>query len=189
MTLGTAVLVTAVENEYVDKIMKTYFQYSVINVVLYNVVCIKRFQTVLLSVVLLCSVLLPQLAFAEFDKISVKEAHQLSSQGDVILIDIRSEQEWRKTGVAPQAKTISMHQKGGIPAFESELTALLQGNKDTPIALICAGGVRSARLQDYLQKKGFGHVADVKEGMLGGFISKGWIDYGLPTTDYSIDSK
>lgn len=124
-------------------------------------------------------------ALADFTKISVQEAYQLASQGKVMLIDIRAETEWQDSGVAPLAKTVSMHQEGGIAAFEKELTELLDGDKSKPIALICAGGVRSDRMQHYLKQKGFSSVADVKEGMLGGWVTKGWIDQGLPVVTYS----
>lgn len=117
-------------------------------------------------------------------KISVVTAYQLSVSKQVLLIDIRAEDEWNATGVAPQAIPLSMHQTGGIPAFEKSLTVLLNNRKDQPIALICAGGVRSARLQRYLKKQGFTHVVDVVEGMEGGLLTQGWIDKGLPIAKY-----
>ena len=77
-----------------------------------------------------------------------------------------------------------MHQAGGVPVFEQSLKALLDGDKHRPIALICAGGVRSARIQRYLKAQGFTHVVDVVEGMEGGILTDGWIDEGLPVVDY-----
>jgi rhodanese-related sulfurtransferase len=117
-------------------------------------------------------------------KISVTAANTLSNQGEMLLIDIRAESEWKQTGIAPQAITLSMHQPGGVPAFESALTLLLNGNKDQPIALICAGGVRSAKLQHYLTLRGFTQVLDVVEGMQGGILTDGWIDHQLPVKAY-----
>jgi rhodanese-related sulfurtransferase len=106
-------------------------------------------------------------SYSDDTKVSVLRANTLSIEGKILLIDIRSEQEWQQTGVAPQAVTLSMHQLGGIPAFEKSLTELLNNNKDQPIALICAGGVRSAKLQRYLHQRGFTQVLDVIEGMQG----------------------
>jgi len=103
-------------------------------------------------------------AYAGQDHISVTDAYQKAKDGEIVLIDIRSEKEWHDTGVAPQSALISMH-----------------GDKSKPIALICAGGVRSAYLQRYLKEKGYSQVLDVNQGMVGGIFTKGWIDYELPT--------
>ena len=121
---------------------------------------------------------------ADYAKISVQEAHRLSTNEEILLIDIRSEQEWKQTGVAPQAHTISMHQEGGLLEFEQQLLMLLEFDKDKPIALICAAGVRSSRMQHYLHSRGFSQVSDVTEGMLGNFFHQGWIDQGLPIMNY-----
>lgn len=123
-------------------------------------------------------------SYSDEKEISVITANTLSNKGEVLLIDIRAESEWEQTGVAPQAVTLSMHQSGGVPAFESALTQLLNGDKDKPIALICAGGVRSAKLQRYLQQRGFTQVLDVVEGMQGGLFTDGWIDHQLPIKSY-----
>lgn len=123
-------------------------------------------------------------AHASENDISAQEAHQLATAGNVILIDVRSVDEWEQTGLAVNSHPISMHQKGGIPKLEDDLLALLNGDKSQAIALICAGGVRSARVQDYLKSQGFKTIYNVKEGMVGGWFSSGWIEQGLPTVDY-----
>jgi hypothetical protein len=61
-------------------------------------------------------------SYSDEKEISVITANTLSNKGEVLLIDIRAESEWEQTGVAPQAVTLSMHQSGGVPAFESALT-------------------------------------------------------------------
>lgn len=119
----------------------------------------------------------------EYD-ISVKEAYKLASSGDVILIDIRSVEEWEQTGLAVNSHPISMHQKGGMPKLEEDILVLLKGDKSQSIALICAGGLRSARVQNYLKDKGFKSIYNVKEGIVGGWFSQGWIEQGLPTVNY-----
>lgn len=114
----------------------------------------------------------------------VQQAHKLSSNGEVLLVDIRSEAEWLDTGIAPQAITITLHQQGGISKMAQELLKEVDGDKNYPIALICAGGVRSSRVQKYLETQGFTHVYNVTEGMKGGWFSDGWIDQGLPIRQY-----
>lgn len=123
-------------------------------------------------------------AYADENDISVHKAHQLATNGEVMLIDVRSVDEWEQTGLAVNSYPISMHQKGGIPKLKDDLLTLLKGNKSQPIALICAGGVRSARVQNYLKSQGFKVIYNVKEGMIGGWFSQGWIEQGLPTVAY-----
>ena len=143
------------------------------------------FRPVLLLIILVLPVLLSSAnSYGDDKQISVVTANALSNKGEILLIDIRAESEWKQTGVAPQAITLSMHQAGGVPAFENALTQLLNGDKDKPIALICAGGVRSAKLQRYLQQRGFTQVVDVVEGMQGGLFTDGWIDHQLPVKAY-----
>lgn len=148
----------------------------------------KKYQPIIWSryCLLLISLIISCVSFAADNaKISVQDAHNLSSSNDVVLVDLRSEREWAQTGVAPNAKLVTIHRQGGLKSFKDELTALLDGNKDQKVALICAGGVRSSRVQQYLQQQGFTQVLDVNEGMLGGFLRDGWIDQGLPVKPYT----
>jgi len=123
-------------------------------------------------------------AFAQENDISAAQAHEWASKGEVILIDVRSKDEWEQTGLAINSHPISMHQKGGIPKLKEDLLALLKGDKSQAIALICAGGHRSGRVQDYLKSQGFEVIYNVKDGMVSGWFSQGWIDQGLPTIAY-----
>jgi len=133
---------------------------------------------------LLILLLAPLLAIANPKMITVQQAHEQSFNGERLLIDVRSENEWVESGVGLYAQTISMHQPGGLKTFKQQLLTLTNGKKDEPIALICAGGVRSSHVQRYLEKNGFSNVVDVNEGMLGGYFTKGWLDYGLPVKKY-----
>ena len=119
--------------------------------------------------------------------LSAKEANQLSNNGQLLLVDIRSVEEWQQTGVAPQALLLSIHEKGGIPQFSQRLLKAVSGNKNKSIALICAGGVRSARVRRYLMQQGFRNITDVAEGMVGGWFTQGWIEQGLPIKTYKND--
>ena len=117
---------------------------------------------------------------AESRKMSAADAHAAAGRGDVLLLDIRSRQEWQQTGVGETALTVSMHEKG----FLRRLQSLTAGDKSRPIALICAVGGRSRSLQHILARKGYTHVIDVAEGMIGGPNGRGWIKSGLPMTLY-----
>jgi rhodanese-related sulfurtransferase len=98
--------------------------------------------------------------------------------GQVTLVDIRRPDEWADTGIATGAVPLDMRDDD----FVARLTAAVDGNRDAPIALICARGVRSARLANQLSAAGFTQIINVPEGMLGSSAGPGWIARDLPLT-------
>lgn len=108
--------------------------------------------------------------------LSPEEAHAHAVAGDVLLIDIRRPDEWARTGIGDGAHPLDMRRAD----FAEALASLAGGDRDRPIALICAAGVRSARLARRLTAAGFAPVVDVPEGMTGGIYGPGWIARGLP---------
>ena len=113
-------------------------------------------------------------------QLSVQDAHTQAVAGDVLLLDIRTPKEWQSTGIGEGAKYLDMRRDDFIPA----LTQLVKGDKGAAIALICARGVRSARLSNRLTEAGFTNIIDVPEGMLGSAAGPGWVRTGLPVRDY-----
>jgi rhodanese-related sulfurtransferase len=101
--------------------------------------------------------------------------------GSLVLVDIRRPDEWALTGVAVGAVPLDMREEG----FVAALDRLIEGDRATPIALICARGGRSRKLAAQLTAAGFTGVLDVSEGMLGSAAGPGWIARGLPTLIYS----
>ncbi len=112
------------------------------------------------------------------------EANASAASGEILLIDIRHPSEWRQTGVAAAAKTITMHDPKGPNAFRDAVAQAVGGDLSQPIALICASGVRSTWAQRFLAAVGFRRVYNVKEGMLGTGSRPGWIRRGLPVKPY-----
>ena len=108
--------------------------------------------------------------------LSAEDAAKLSAEGKIHLIDVRTPEEWKETGVAASAERISMHKAG----FLEKLNALIAGKKSAPIALICARGNRSAWLAGELEKRGYTNIIDVGEGMLGSVAGPGWLKRRLP---------
>lgn len=108
--------------------------------------------------------------------LSAQEAHDKAQRGEVILIDVREPDEWAETGVAKGAKTIAMRD----PALGAKLSAALQGNTSTPVALICRTGIRSQAVADAMAKYGFTNVYSVGDGMFGSSHGPGWVKSGLP---------
>ncbi|MES0823806.1 rhodanese-like domain-containing protein [Ruegeria sp. SCP11] len=109
-------------------------------------------------------------------KLSVTDAHQRALSGDILLVDIRTPREWQATGIGKGAHPLDMRRED----FEQALAELIGGDRATPVALICARGVRSARLSNRLTEAGFTNVIDVPEGMLGSAAGPGWVRAGLP---------
>ncbi len=113
---------------------------------------------------------------AETQIMSAPDAFAAVSQGNMVLIDIRSPEEWAETGVAQGAVTLTMHNK----EFPKQISTLLNTQKDKTIGLICATGGRTNYVVSFLAKSGFPDVVDVSEGMMGNKRGAGWIARGLP---------
>ncbi|MBY4892990.1 rhodanese-like domain-containing protein [Rhodobacteraceae bacterium N5(2021)] len=109
-------------------------------------------------------------------QIDVTTAHTMASAGEILLIDIRRPDEWAATGSPVPSHRLDMRRED----FAQALLALTGGATDTPVALICARGVRSSRLTNQLVGAGFTNIMDVPEGMFGSGAGPGWIREGLP---------
>jgi rhodanese-related sulfurtransferase len=110
--------------------------------------------------------------------LTAPQALQAAAEGRLILVDIRRPDEWAATGSPAPAHRLDMRD----PAFTDRLFQLTAGDPTRPIALICAAGVRSARLAARLRDAGFTNVSDVAEGMRGSAAGPGWLARGLPLT-------
>ena len=108
--------------------------------------------------------------------LSAPDALAKSRAGEITLVDIRTPQEWRETGIAAGALTIDMTRK----TFVEEILRAVDGDKDAPIAIICRTGNRTTYTQKALQEIGFTNVYNVKEGMAGSGAGPGWVRRGLP---------
>lgn len=120
---------------------------------------------------------------ADYDgaALTAAQAHEQAKTGEIILVDIRRPDEWRLTGIGEGAHAIDMRRDD----FLTALTDIAGPDKAAPIALICARGVRSARLSQQLTDAGFTRIIDVPEGMLGSGAGPGWLAAGLPVESYS----
>ncbi len=109
-------------------------------------------------------------------RLAVAEAYQQSQSGDITLIDIRTPIEWKAVGVPVGSHQIDMRRND----FAEAVALAVGGNRSAPIALICARGVRSARMTLALSEAGFSNIIDVPEGMLGSRDGPGWVAGNLP---------
>ncbi len=120
--------------------------------------------------------LVPNLSFASATTLTAKDAYARMQAGELILIDVRTPQEWQDSGVADGAWPLDLREEG----FGIWIAAALERNPDHQIAIICRSGNRSGRLMQMFAQNGIEGVLDVSEGMLGGPHGKGWISSGLP---------
>ena len=124
-------------------------------------------------------ILSPNLGHAE--DMSAVDAYQRAKDGEITLIDVRSPTEWRQTGLPAHGEAITIHDPEGLPAFVRKIGALLGNDRSRPVALICAGGVRSGYARQLLTQAGYTDVYNVSEGMTGGRAGPGWLKRDLPT--------
>lgn len=109
-----------------------------------------------------------------------EEAFDLAASEQILLVDIRRPDEWTRTGIGQGAYPLDMRRSD----FVTALSALVDGNHARPVALICAGGVRSRYLTARLTDAGFSQIIDIPEGMMGSRAGPGWIRRGLPLVAY-----
>jgi rhodanese-related sulfurtransferase len=110
--------------------------------------------------------------------LTAAEAHRAAQAGEILLVDIRRPDEWRRTGIPEGALPLDMRR----PDFVVQLDQAVGGDRSRPVALICAAGVRTARVASALRRMGFSDLHDVSEGMTGSRAGPGWLRAGLPVT-------
>jgi len=111
--------------------------------------------------------------------ISPIDAATLSADGKLQIIDVRTPPEWAWTGV-PQGAAKANWWQPGDTGFLTDVLRAVNGDRSRPIALICARGVRSSKARRFLLARGFKHVRDIGEGMLGSRTGPGWLARRLP---------
>ena len=108
------------------------------------------------------------------------ELLEAQSQGAVI-IDIRREDEWQKTGIIKGAKTITAFTKNGRlhQDFNQKFSALVPSLK-TPIVLYCRTGNRTTKLGNALVSQlGYSKLSHLSNGITG------WTKNGLKNVPYA----
>ncbi len=92
-------------------------------------------------------------------------ASMLAEDENVVLLDVRTQQEWDIDGHSPDAMLIPLDQLG---QRVSEL------DKSDTILVICRSGNRSQTAAEFLRAQGFTRVSEVEAGM------RNWAAQGLP---------
>lgn len=107
---------------------------------------------------------------------SASEAYDALLQDRIRLVDIRTPEEWRETGVAEGAWPLNLYEE----RFPERLFKARELAEDRPVALICRTGNRSGGVMKQLRASGSTDFLDISEGMAGSPAGPGWIKSGLP---------
>ncbi len=118
----------------------------------------------------------PNDANAKPAAMTAPEAHEAAKAGDIVLVDIRTPEEWAETGIPEGAVALDMR----APDFVRKLVDIRKKYPKKPIAMICRTGNRSGYVTTTLDRQGFPGLIDVKEGVVGGPNGPGWLKRGLP---------
>ncbi len=104
-------------------------------------------------------------AHAEVVDISNAELARLAVAG-VPIVDIRTEGEWKETGVVPGSQLITLFDERGRPdpAWLEKVRAVAK--PDQPVVVICRSGNRTRAASDLLSRQGgYAKVYNVKDGI------------------------
>lgn len=107
-------------------------------------------------------------ALAEVSHIDNVELARLMAEG-VPVIDIRTEGEWRETGIVPGSHLLTFFDERG----RADPAAWLQragaiASPDRPVIVICRTGNRTRAVSDFLDKQvGYRKVYNVRAGIHG----------------------
>ena len=125
-------------------------------------------------VAMLSALLASTSAFAEILNIDNAELARLQAKG-VPVIDVRTPEEWRDTGVIKGARLMTFSVSGGFDKaawLKQEQQVVKPGE---PVVLICRSGRRSKAVADYLESQpGKGKIYNASGGM------DGWKSEGRP---------
>ncbi len=121
-------------------------------------------------------------AFAKFTSIDDSKLLKMQKQG-IVVIDIRTPQEWKNRGIIKGAKTIEFFKADGsvdFVSFMKKFTKYVKNSKQ-PFILYCAHANRSKVAGKLFDRLGVENVYELKGG-----IEYGWIQKGRKTIKYNM---
>jgi len=104
------------------------------------------------TVVAMCAWLVSTLALAEIHNIDNAELLRLQEKG-VPVVDIRTPEEWRDTGVIKGARLMTYSFSGGFDKAAWLKQVQQVAKPGEPVILVCRSGRRSAAVADYLESQ------------------------------------
>ncbi len=92
---------------------------------------------------------------------------QMLEESGMVVIDIRTEPEWRQTGIVPGSKCLTFFDQFGnydAEAFLQEVDRL--GGKEAEIGLICRTGNRTHQVAMFMFQQGYKKVKNLDGGVM-----------------------
>ena len=116
--------------------------------------------------------------------ISPTKAWINAKENKMIIIDVRTVNEWKETGIIPESMLINMHDSNFSEKkdFLKEIEEVIHSQPQKQIAIICASGGRSSLTSNALISKGYKNIYNVSGGILGKNNENlpGWLSLSLP---------
>ena len=106
---------------------------------------------------------------ADLIELTPNQLETMQKQQQLVVVDIRTEQEWATTGIIPQSHQLQFFDKDGQYDVEKWLLRLklLQKNQDQPLVLVCRSGNRSEKLgQMLINDFGMKNVYHLSNGII-----------------------
>lgn len=127
------------------------------------------------TVCLLLGSLISVASSAEVVEIDPAQLARLSASG-VPIIDVRTEAEWRETGVIAGSRLVTFVDERGRTDSSAWLAKVQKLTKrKQPVIVVCRSGKRSRAASEFLsQQAGYSTVYDLRGGLLA------WDKEGLP---------
>jgi len=107
--------------------------------------------------------------FSPIKSIGQHQATLLINREDAIVVDIRSQEEFRKGHIAGARHLLPSQ-------IDSKSATLLENSAEAPIIVVCANGVSAGGVASKLHKQGFKRVFNLRGGM------SEWLSANLPVT-------
>lgn len=107
------------------------------------------------------------IANAKVGNLSPNELIKAQKEG-VVIIDIRTPEEWQEVGTVPNAERIMFFDQKRKPLIKEFMTEFekLVTSKDQPFILVCRSGSRTGRVTKFLdQRLGYANGAHLSQGM------------------------
>ncbi len=114
-----------------------------------------------------------QLMASELGELNSTQLETLQTQHNALLIDIRTPQEWAKTGIIPHSYPVTFFDSEGQYDLKKWMAEIkkLQKKPEQPIVLVCRTGNRSAKLGKLLtQELGMKNVYHLSNGIISWMI-------------------
>ncbi|MCK5728518.1 MAG: rhodanese-like domain-containing protein [Methylococcales bacterium] len=91
----------------------------------------------------------------ELGQLSPQQLQQFQQEKKALIVDIRTPEEWKATGIIPKSHPLQFFDKKGQSDPDKWLEAIkkLQIDKDQPIILVCRSGNRSGMVGNLLTKQ------------------------------------